>query len=101
MGLVGILAITGIIHNIRDRINDKTRTRMLFNTFTLVDIFSIVLIILQPQLYTSLLIAMIITTSPLIAHFIALTETKITNWAFMAIVIAAFSLTLMNIIQLI
>ena len=101
MGLVGILAITGIIHNIRDRINDKTRTRMLFNTFTLVDIFSIFLIILQPQLYTSLLIAMIITTSPLIAHFIALTETKITNWAFMAIVIAAFSLTLMNIIQLI
>ena len=68
---------------------------------TVPDIFSIVLIILQPQLYTSLLIAMIITTSPLIAHFIALTETKITNWAFMAIVIAAFSLTLMNIIQLI
>ena len=100
-GIVGILAFTGIIHYLRDRINDKTRTRMLFNTFIFVDVISIVLIIVQPQLYTTMLTVMIISTSPLIAHFIALTDTKITNWAFITIVIATLALTILNIIQLI
>ena len=89
------------MHYVRNRINDKTRTRMLFNTFILVDIASMVFIILQPQLYMPLLTMMIITTSPLIAHFIALTDTRITNWSFMAIVLAVLSLTLINIFQLI
>ena len=100
-GLTFILGVTGIVHYVRNRINDKTRTRMLFNTFILVDIASMVFIILQPQLYMPLLTMMIITTSPLIAHFIALTDTRITNWSFMAIVLAVLSLTLINIFQLI
>ena len=100
-GLTFILGVTGIVHFVRNRINDKTRTRMLFNTFILVDIASMVFIILQPQLYMPLLTMMIITTSPLIAHFIALTDTRITNWSFMAIVLAVLSLTLINIFQLI
>ena len=100
-GLTFILGVTGIVHYVRNRINDKTRTRMLFNTFILVDIASMVFIILRPQLYMPLLTMMIITTSPLIAHFIALTDTRITNWSFMAIVLAVLSLTLINIFQLI
>lgn len=100
-GLTFILGVTGIVHYVRNRINDKTRTRMLFNTFILVDIASMVFIILQPQLYMPLLTMMLITTSPLIAHFIALTDTRITNWSFMAIVLAVLSLTLINIFQLI
>lgn len=100
-GLTFILGVTGIVHYVRNRINDKTRTRMLFNTFILVDIASMVFIILQPQLSMPLLTMMIITTSPLIAHFIALTDTRITNWSFMAIVLAVLSLTLINIFQLI
>ena len=100
-GLTFILGVTGIVHYVRNRINDKTRTRMLFNTFILVGIASMVFIILQPQLYMPLLTMMIITTSPLIAHFIALTDTRITNWSFMAIVLAVLSLTLINIFQLI
>lgn len=100
-GFTFILGVTGIVHYVRNRINDKTRTRMLFNTFILVDIASMVFIILQPQLYMPLLTMMIITTSPLIAHFIALTDTRITNWSFMAIVLAVLSLTLINIFQLI
>ena len=100
-GLTFILGVTGIVHYVRNRINDKTRTRMLFNTFILVDIASMVFIILQPQLYMPLLTMMIITTSPLIAHFIALTDTRITNWSFVALLLAVLSLTLINIFQLI
>ena len=95
------LSITGIIHYLRNRINDKTRTRMLYNTFILVDLASIVFVILQPQHYITLLTILIVTTSPLIAHFIALTHTRITNISFKAIVIAALALTIINILKLI
>ena len=44
---------------------------------------------------------MIIATAPLIAHFIALTDTKITNWAFIAITFVVFVMAFLNIIQLI
>lgn len=100
-GFVLALSVIGIVHYLRNRINDKTRTRMLYNTFILIDIVAIIFMILQPQSYATLLTVMIVTTSPLIAHFIALTHTKITNATFIAIVVVALVLTLTNILQLI
>lgn len=98
---VTTLSVTGIIHYLRNRINDKTRTRMLYNTFILFNLATIVFLILQPQLYMPLLTILIVTGSPLIAHFIALTHTWITNMSFKVIVITALALTIMNILQLI
>ena len=98
---VTTLSVTGIIHYLRNRINDKTRTRMLYNTFILFNLATIVFLILQPQLYMPLLTILIVTGSPLIAHFIALTHTWITNISFKAIVITALALTIINILQLI
>ena len=63
---VTILSLTGIIHYLRKRINDKTRTRMFYNTFILINIVTIVFFILQPQHYVTLLTIMIVTTSPTI-----------------------------------
>ena len=98
---ITILSVVGIIHYLRNRVFDKTRTRMFYNTFILFDIFTIAFIILQPQHYATMLIILIVTTSPLIAHFIALTNTWITNLAFKVIVATALSLTIINILQLI
>ena len=98
---ITILSLVGIIHYLRNRVFDKTRTRMFYNTFILFDIFTIAFIILQPQHYATMLIILIVTTSPLIAHFIALTNTWITNLAFKVIVATALSLTIINILQLI
>ena len=98
---ITILSVVGIIHYLRNRVFDKTRTRMFYNTFILFDIFTIAFIILQPQHYATMLIILIVTTSPLIAHFIALTHTWITNLAFKVIVATALSLTIINILQLI
>lgn len=98
---ITILSVEGIIHYLRNRVFDKTRTRMFYNTFILFDISTIAFIILQPQHYATMLIILIVTTSPLIAHFIALTNTWITNLAFKVIVATALSLTIINILQLI
>jgi hypothetical protein len=43
-----------------------------------------------------MLLLIIINTAPLIAHFIALTNTKVTNITFIVLVILTFLLTVFN-----
>ena len=97
MAFVMAMAATGIIHYRRQSINDKIRTRMFYSCFITMDIASAALAILQPQHYELALRMMIVNTSPLIAHFITLTNTKVTNVAFCAIVVAILALTAFNL----
>ena len=54
---------------------------------------AILLLALQPQLYDLMIRVLLITTSPLIGHFVALTSTKVTNIAFLTIVAVVLALT--------
>ena len=53
--------------------------------------------ILQPQTEDIMLRTMIITTSPLIGHFVSLTHTRITNIAFFVILAVSLVLTILSI----
>jgi hypothetical protein len=94
---VAILSLTGIIHFFRTSYNDKIRTRMLYETFITVDILCLVFMVLQPQHFNFLMCILIVNTSPLIAHFIALTHTWFTNIAFYIILISTLSITFYNL----
>lgn len=95
--LTVILAITGTIHFWRNSHNDKIRTRQFFGFFIAMVLLSTIFLILQPQHIDVLLRLLIINTSPLIAHFIALTHTKWTNAAFWAIVVVCLFVTAFNV----
>lgn len=95
--LVLAVGITGTVHYVRTSYNDKIRIRMLYNFFIAMNMLSVVFVVLQPQHYEFLLRMMIVNTSPLIAHFIALTRTRITNIAFYAIAAASLLLTGYNL----
>ena len=92
-----ILTITGIIHFIRTSYNDKIRTRQLYYSIMFFDIVVLVLLALFPQYDDFLFRPAIILTSPLIGHFIALTNTKVTNIAFYVILATALLLTGFNL----
>lgn len=92
-----LLTIIGMIHYLRTKYNDKIRTRMLFNTFIVIDLFSIIFLILQPQHYDILIRLIIINTCPLIGHFIALTRKWLTNITFYILIILTLALTAFNI----
>lgn len=94
---VAVMAMTGIIHYLRTRYNDKIRVRLLFDCFIIMDLLAGALLAWQPQHYDLLMRLMIINTSPLIGHFIALTHTRWTNWAFYIIIGATLSLTAYNL----
>ena len=97
IAFVEVVALTGIIHYHRKRMGDKIRTRMLYNCFTAIWAAATALFLLQPVHYDLCLRIMIITASPLAAHFIALTHTRITNIAFCLLTAAAAALTAFNL----
>lgn len=92
-----ILAVIGTIHFIRQRTNDKIRTRLIYGFFIWMDLATILFLVLQPQHYDSLLRLAIIFTAPLAGHFLALTYTKVTNMAFWLFITAALLLTAFNL----
>ncbi len=95
--LVLILSITGIIHYFRTSFHDNIRIRQLFYSLIILNIFSTLFLIAQPQHYDSMMRIMIISASPLIGHFISLTHTKVTNIAFFVIIAITLIMTAFNL----
>ena len=96
-GFIVILGLLGTIHFIHSSYADKIRTRMIYDSFITLSIVTWVFMILQPQHENELCGIMIANTAPLIAHFITFTKGKITNIAFIAIILITMFITLFNI----
>ena len=94
---VAILAVVGMIHFRLNNYKDKIRTRMLFEIFSVLALAAIVFMILQPQHVDYLLALLIVSTSPMIGHYIALTNTFITNISFYVMLVVALIITCVNL----
>ncbi|RRD01899.1 hypothetical protein [Prevotella sp. OH937_COT-195] len=89
-------SIIGIVHFLRNSNMDKIRTRMIFEMFITMNIATILFIILQPIHFDILIRIAIINTSPLIAHFVSLTHTRLTNILTILLLIVAVSIPLIT-----
>lgn len=94
---IAILAILGILHFWKTSYQDKFRIRQLYGFFIRMDLALFLLFCLQPQHGTILLRLIIINTAPLIAHFTALTQERVTNIIFCVILISVILLTAYNL----
>lgn len=97
LGLVILLAIIGTTHYIRKSYLDKIRIRMFYGFFIFMDLAALLFLLLQPQHFNAMLLLMIVNTSPLVAHFVALSSTRLTNITFMVLCAASLLLTAYNI----
>lgn len=95
--VVALLALIGIVHYLRNSYLDKIRTRMMFEMFITVDLLAVLFVLLQPQHFNTLLPVIIVNTSCLYAHFIALTRTRLTNIVFIAVCLLVVALTAYNL----
>ena len=84
-----ICSIIGTVHFLRNSSKDKIRTQLIYEMFITINIATIAFIILQPQHFNILIRLAIISTSPLIGHFISLTNTKLTNIASIVLMVIA------------
>ena len=78
MAFTTLLMVIGSMHFIHSSFRDKIRVRQIYYGFITLGIFSLALWVLQP--HNELAIRMLIlTTSPLIGHYWALTNSRLTN----------------------
>lgn len=94
---INLIGIIGTVHFLRNSYADKIRTRMIYESLILLNIATMAFTILQPQHYHELIGIQIINTAPLIAHFITFTRTRITNAAFVMMLVTTGCIMLLNI----
>lgn len=98
-GLTLFVAVIGIIHFLRNSYKDKIRTRMIYEMFITLTVFTTALAILQPAYGAQLTGILIVNASILCAHFFALTGTRFTNIAFILLTFLAIAATTFNILN--
>jgi hypothetical protein len=92
-----VMAIVGALHFWSTSYLDKFRIRKIYGLFIKMDIAVFFLILLQPQHYDHLIRLGIINTAPLVAHFFALTNSKLSNLTFIAATVFILLFTAYNI----
>ena len=92
-----MIAMMSIGHYMWKRRLDRIRTRMIYHFFITFDLIIILFIALQPQHFSVLFAMMIVCTSPLIAHFIAHTHSRLSNITFYIVLVITLILTALNL----
>lgn len=82
--LSACLLLTGWIHFLRTAYKDKIRTRMFLNAFVAVSFTLMSFIVIAPVHAHSLMPVMVTAVCPLAAHFFSLTDTRLSNYTFVA-----------------
>lgn len=91
------LFLLGAIHFVVTSYMDKIRVRQMYYSLIVLMIFSCILVALLPQLYHLTFHIMIISVSPIIGHFMALTNSRLTNILFFVLAAVTLFLTSMNL----
>ena len=89
--------LTGSIHFLNKKSDDKIRVRQIYYSLITATGYSCILTALQPNLYDMTIRMMMITVSPIIAHFITLTHTKWTNMVFIVLSAIIITITIFNL----
>ena len=96
MAFSTLLMIIGSTHFIHSSFRDKIRVRQIYYGFITLGLFSLTLLVLQPHNELALRM-LILAASPLIGHYWALTNSRISNIIFIIITVVLLALTAFNL----
>lgn len=101
IAFIALLLVTGVVHYLRNGYSDKIHVRMLYHFFVmLVTVLLLVLTVVlvlpfeNRQSVEMLLSLMIVCTSPLLAHYVAFTYTRLTNISVIIIMLAVLGIVI-------
>ena len=82
LGILILLMVIGSSHFIANSYKDTIRVREIYYSFIVTAVYSLFLLLIQPQCYDMVIHVLILVVSPMIAHFFALTHSRFTNILF-------------------
>ena len=97
LALLVVMFLVGTIHFWFTSYMDKIRVRQIYTSLIMITLYTLVLLAVQPQMYNVLIYMLTIAVSPIIAHFVSLTHTRLSNIFFMVLMAIIFMLTGMNL----
>ena len=97
--LIAILSFVGMAHFWQYSFEDKIRIRLLYGFFTVMTSVTVLFIIVQPQHFNVLMRLLILCASPLIAHVLTFTSSRLSNILFFVALALTVALTAFNLIE--
>lgn len=82
LAILILLMMIGSSHFVANSYKDTIRVREIYYSFITTAIYSLLLVLIQPQCYDMVIHVLILVVSPTIAHFFALTRSRFTNILF-------------------
>ena len=95
-----IMSAIGIIHFWNYSFEDKIRIRLLYGLLTTLTILTLCFIIAQPQHFDVLIRVAFVCASPLIAHVLTFTNSRLSNILFFVAIGTAVLITIYNLVVL-
>ncbi len=92
-----VIALIGSIHFLHTSYADKIRTRKIYESLIVMELVSVAYMVLLPLHSYEWGGICIVSTAPLIAHFITFTHSKLTNITFIAILVLEALILLYNL----
>ena len=92
-----LLVLIGGIHYLRTSYKDKIRIRSLYEILLIMSICSLFFIAIQPRHWAYIIPMLTVSVSPLIAHYITFTQTRLTNLSFFILMVLTVALTVFNL----
>jgi hypothetical protein len=96
-GVTVALVLIGIVSFWHNSYEDKIRIRLLYGFFSWMTTVCLAMVVLQPQHFDPLMRLAVMFASPLLAHFIALTNTRLSNILFIASAVILLLVTAFNL----
>jgi len=82
MGVVSLLGLLGLFHYMQTKYNDKIRVRMILYIYSVQTMLLMLYLLLQPDHFQTTMALLIVSSSPLIAHYFSLTGSWLSNAIF-------------------
>lgn len=96
-GFASLIGLIGSIHYLFNYYNDKIKVRMLLYVFVFQFVLIEAIVLLQPQWLERMLAPMVVSASPIIAHYFALTNSWICTTLFLISIVAVITQTILTL----
>jgi hypothetical protein len=97
MAFVCLLSLVGLFHYMQTKYNDKIHVRMILYIYTIQTLLLILYLLLQPCQYQSTMALLVVSASPLIAHYFSLTGSWISNAFFVLSLLLCGTMAYLNL----